>query len=59
MHDIFDIAVKLKLLGKQFRFDPSIVVVHKAIDVRSGGRQTEEDKAMLYLLRKHGLKLFF
>lgn len=59
VHDIFDVAVKLKLLERQFRFDPSIAVVHKAIDVRSGGRQSEENAAMLYLFRKHGLKLFF
>lgn len=59
VHDIFDVAVKLKLLGKQFRFDPSIAVVHNAVDVRGPGRQAEENSAMLYLLRKHGLKLFF
>lgn len=59
VHDIFDVAIKLKLRGEHFRFDPSISVVHKAIDVRGPGRQAEEDKAVRYLLRKYGLKLFF
>ncbi|HSX00328.1 MAG TPA: glycosyltransferase [Patescibacteria group bacterium] len=59
VHDIFDIAVKLKLRNQTFRFDPSVIVTHKAIDVRGDDRQAEEQKAMLYLFRKYGLKLFF
>lgn len=58
VHDIFDIAIKLKLRGQKMRFDPSIVVTHKALDVRGPGRKAEENRALLYLLRKYGLKAF-
>lgn len=58
VHDILDVAVKIKLMGEQFRFDPSMAVVHEAVNVRGGDRQREEKNAKLYLLRKYGRKLF-
>lgn len=57
-HEIQDLAIRLENMQIKRQFDPSIEVVHNHIDVRGKNRNKWENKAMLYLIRKHGLFRF-
>jgi GT2 family glycosyltransferase len=57
-HEIQDLAIRLEKIGVMRQFDPSIKVVHHHIDVRSKDRLKWQNKAMVYLIRKHGLFRF-
>ncbi|MBV9352772.1 MAG: glycosyltransferase family 2 protein [Mycobacterium sp.] len=54
-HEAQDLAIRLEKMGVKRQFDPSIQVIHNRIDVRGKNRNKWEYKAMLYLIRKHGL----
>ena len=54
-HEVQDLAIRLERMGVKRQFDPSIEVVHNRIDVRGKNRNKWEFKAMLHLIRKHGL----
>jgi glycosyltransferase involved in cell wall biosynthesis len=57
-YEIADLAIRLEKIGVERQFDPSIRVVDHHIDVRGKNRNKWENKAMLYLIRKHGLLRF-
>jgi GT2 family glycosyltransferase len=57
-YEIADLAIRLEKMGVKRQFDPSIRVVHHSIDVRGKNRNKYAIKAMLYLIRKHGLVRF-
>lgn len=54
-HEAQDLAIRLERMGIKRQFDPSISVLHYHIDVRGRNRHKWEHRAVLYLLRKHGL----
>ena len=54
-HEIQDLAIRLEKLGIKRQFDPSVRVVHHHIDVGGKNRLKWENKAIIYLIRKHGL----
>jgi GT2 family glycosyltransferase len=54
-HEIQDLAIRLEKIGIKRQFDPSVRVVHHHIDVRGKNRLKWESKAIIYLIRKHGL----
>lgn len=57
-YEIADLAIRLERLGIKRQFDPSIKVVHHSIDVKGKNRNKYANKAMLYVIRKHGLLRF-
>jgi GT2 family glycosyltransferase len=57
-YEIADLAIRLERLGVKRQFDPSIRVIHHSIDVRGTNRNKYANKAMLYVIRKHGLLRF-
>jgi GT2 family glycosyltransferase len=57
-HEIQDLAIRLEKIGIKRQFDPSVRVVHHHIDVRGKNRHKWESKAIIYLIRKHGLFRF-
>jgi GT2 family glycosyltransferase len=57
-HEIQDLAIRLEKIGIKRQFDPSVRVVHHHIDVRGKNRLKWESKAIIYLIRKHGLFRF-
>jgi glycosyltransferase involved in cell wall biosynthesis len=57
-HEIQDLAIRLEKMGIKRQFDPSIRAVHHRIDVRGKNRQKWVNRAMFYLVRKHGLYRF-
>jgi GT2 family glycosyltransferase len=57
-HEIQDLAIRLEKIGIKRQFDPSVRVVHHHIDVRGKNRHKWESKALIYLIRKHGLFRF-
>ena len=54
-HEIQDLAIRLEKIGIKRQFDPSVRVVNHHIDVRGKNRLKWESKAIIYLIRKHGL----
>ncbi len=58
VHDIFDVAIKIKKLGLACYYDPRFAVQHHEINVRPSGRAMQEKAALKYLIRKHGLSFF-
>jgi GT2 family glycosyltransferase len=54
-HEAQDLALRLEEMGVKRQFDPRIQVIHNRIDVRGKNRNKWEYKAMLHLIRKHGL----
>jgi GT2 family glycosyltransferase len=54
-HEIQDLSIRLEKMGIKRQFDPSIEVVHNHIDVRGENRNKWANKAIVYLIRKHGL----
>lgn len=54
-HEAQDLAIRLDRLGVKRQFDPAIELIHHYIDVRGKSRSAQERKAVLYLIRKHGL----
>jgi GT2 family glycosyltransferase len=54
-HETQDLSIRLEKLGIKRQFDPSIEVVHHYIDVRGDARNSEQFRAMAYMIRKHGL----
>lgn len=57
-HEVQDLAIRLEKIGIKRQFDPTIRVVHHHIDVRGKNRRKWENRALLYLIRKHGLFRF-
>jgi glycosyltransferase involved in cell wall biosynthesis len=57
-YEIADLAIRLEKLGVRRQFDPSIRVIHHSIDVRGKNRNKYANRAMLYVIRKHGLIRF-
>ena len=57
-HEAQDLAIRLEKMGVKRHFDPSISVIHHHIDVRGKNRSKWENKAVVYLIRKHGLVRF-
>ncbi|MCW2652477.1 MAG: glycosyl transferase [Mycobacterium sp.] len=57
-HEIQDLAIRLEKQRIKRQFDPSIKVIHNHIDVRGKNRNKWANKAMLHLIRKHGLFRF-
>jgi glycosyltransferase involved in cell wall biosynthesis len=57
-HEAQDLAIRLEKMGVKRQFDPSIRVIHHHIDVRGKNRSKWENKAAIYLIRKHGLFRF-
>lgn len=54
-HEIQDLAIRLEKMGVKRQFDPSIKVIHHHVDVRGKNRSQWTNKAVWYLIRKHGL----
>ena len=57
-HEAQDLAIRLEKMGVKRQFDPTIRVIHHHIDVRGKNRSKWENKAVVYLIRKHGLVRF-
>ncbi len=57
-HEAQDLAIRLEKMGVKRQFDPSISVIHHHIDVRGKNRSKWENRAVVYLIRKHGLVRF-
>lgn len=57
-YEIADLAIRLEQIGVKRQFDPSIRVIHHSIDVRGKNRNKYANKAMLYVIRKHGVFRF-
>jgi GT2 family glycosyltransferase len=57
-HEAQDLAIRLEKMGVKRQFDPRISVIHHHIDVRGKNRSKWENKAVVYLIRKHGLVRF-
>lgn len=57
-YEIADLAIRLEKRGLKRQFDPSIRVIHHSVDVRGRSRNVHANMAMLYVIRKHGLRRF-
>lgn len=57
-YEVSDLAIRMERLGIRRQFDPGIEVVHHSIDVKGRNRSRYANRAMLYLIRKHGLRRF-
>jgi len=57
-HETQDLSIRLAQLGIKTQFDPAIKVRHYSVDVRGDARKNEQLDAMIYLVKKYGLKSY-